>query len=266
MLGWLVDDECIEPHIPVFDKSERKDGAFPATDFAYDHEADQYTCPGGKPLKPCWRDIAKERSEFGKDGFKKYFARKQDCAAGTLKPRCTPNQPTRKIARSQHEGARQMARDIAKTDAYVASGYARKRSRCCSRTSSASLVSTASASEDRTAPETSSTSPPGPEPPQARQAGPRHGVNGITPKVAVSSIALSTHFFNGIGGKRSFAARLPNVRFEVSFGLATCRQLLFANALRRRVGSPEIFRSGYIASWSCRPNLSNRNIRARGRH
>jgi hypothetical protein len=33
MLGWLVEDQGIEPHIPVFDKSERKDGAYPATDF-----------------------------------------------------------------------------------------------------------------------------------------------------------------------------------------------------------------------------------------
>lgn len=127
MLGWLVEDEGIEPHIPVFDKSERKDGAFPATDFAYDHKSDQYTCPGGKPLKPYWRDISKERPEYGRDGFKRYYARKQDCAACTLKSRCSPNQPTRKIARSRHEGARQMARDIAKTDAYVASSYARKK-------------------------------------------------------------------------------------------------------------------------------------------
>jgi transposase len=127
MLGWLVEDEGIEPHIPVVDKTERQDGAFPATEFAYDHEADEYACPGGKKLKPYWRDIAKARPEFGKDGFKKYFARKQDCAVCPLKPRCTPNQPTRKIARSRHEGARQMARDIAMTDAYVASSYARKK-------------------------------------------------------------------------------------------------------------------------------------------
>jgi transposase len=127
MLGWLVEDEGIEPHIPVFDKSERKDGAFPATDFAYDHRSDQYTCPGGKPLKPYWRDISKERPEYGRDGFKRYYARKQDCAACAFKSRCSPNQPTRKIARSRHEGARQMARDIAKTDAYVASSYARKK-------------------------------------------------------------------------------------------------------------------------------------------
>lgn len=100
MLGWLVEDEGIEPHIPVVDKSERHDGAFPATEFAYDHVADEYACPGGKKLKPYWRDIAKARPEFGKDGFKKCFARKQDCAVCPLKPRCTPNQPTRKIARS----------------------------------------------------------------------------------------------------------------------------------------------------------------------
>ena len=127
MLGWLVEDEGIEPHIPVFDKSEREDGAFPATDFIYDHEVDEYVCPGGKALKPYWRSIKKERPEFGKDGFKKYFARKQDCTTCALKSQCTPRQATRKISRSRYEGARQMARDIATTDAYVSSSHARKK-------------------------------------------------------------------------------------------------------------------------------------------
>ena len=127
MLGWLVEEQGIEPHIPVFDKSERKDGTFPATDFRYDPDDDAYRCPGGQVLRPYWRNISKGRPEFGKDGFKKYFARKQDCAACTLKPRCTPNQVTRKISRSRHENARQKARDIARTDAYVASSYARKK-------------------------------------------------------------------------------------------------------------------------------------------
>ena len=127
MLGWLVEEQDIEPHIPVFDKSERKDGAFPATDFTYDPVTDAYKCPGGKELRPYWRNISKGRAAFGKDGFKKYYARKQDCAACPLKPRCTPNQATRKIARSRHENARQKARDIATTDAYVASSYARKK-------------------------------------------------------------------------------------------------------------------------------------------
>ena len=47
MLGWLVEEQDIEPHIPVFDKSERKDGAFPATDFTYDPEADHTDAPAG---------------------------------------------------------------------------------------------------------------------------------------------------------------------------------------------------------------------------
>jgi hypothetical protein len=127
MLGWLVEEQGIEPHIPVFDKSERKDGAFPATDFTYDPGTDAYKCPGGRELRPYWRNISKGRPAFGKDGFKKYYARKQDCVECALKPRCTSNQVTRKIARSRHEAARQKARNIATSDAYVDSSYARKK-------------------------------------------------------------------------------------------------------------------------------------------
>ncbi len=50
MLNWLVNDQRIEPHVPVFDKSERTDGTLSRADFAYDAEADAYTCPAGKPL------------------------------------------------------------------------------------------------------------------------------------------------------------------------------------------------------------------------
>jgi hypothetical protein len=127
MLGWLVKEQGIEPRIPVFDKSERRDGAFPATDFIYDPEADAYRCPGGRTLRPYWRNTSRGRPKFGKDGSKRCFTRKEDCAACPLKPRCTPNQATRKIARSRHEAARQRARDIATTDACVASSYARKK-------------------------------------------------------------------------------------------------------------------------------------------
>ena len=50
MLQWLVHERGIEPHIPVFDKSRRTDDTFSRGDFAYDHEADVYRCPGGKTL------------------------------------------------------------------------------------------------------------------------------------------------------------------------------------------------------------------------
>jgi hypothetical protein len=57
----------------------------------------------------------------------RYRASKFDCDACSLKPRCCPNTPARKIPRSIHEGARDMARDIAETDAYVTSRRERKK-------------------------------------------------------------------------------------------------------------------------------------------
>lgn len=44
-----------------------------------------------------------------------------------MKQRCCPNSPGRKILRSIYEGARDMARDIAATDAYVVSRRERKK-------------------------------------------------------------------------------------------------------------------------------------------
>ena len=57
----------------------------------------------------------------------RYRASKHDCDACSLKPRCCPNTPARKIPRSIHEGARDMARAIATTDEYVTSRRQRKK-------------------------------------------------------------------------------------------------------------------------------------------
>jgi hypothetical protein len=43
------------------------------------------------------------------------------------KPQCWPNTPARKIPRAIHEGARDMARDIAATEDYVTSRRQRKK-------------------------------------------------------------------------------------------------------------------------------------------
>jgi hypothetical protein len=56
-----------------------------------------------------------------------YFARKHDCESCALKPKCCPNVPARKIARSVHEAARDQARAIAKTEAYAVSCRERKK-------------------------------------------------------------------------------------------------------------------------------------------
>ena len=50
MLGWLVYDQGIEPHIPVFDRSARRDGTFSREDFRYDPAGKVYCCPAGNTL------------------------------------------------------------------------------------------------------------------------------------------------------------------------------------------------------------------------
>jgi hypothetical protein len=62
-----------------------------------------------------------------KEGTMIYFARQHDCEACALKPKCCPNTPARKIARSIHEAARDKARAIAKTEAYAGPRRERKK-------------------------------------------------------------------------------------------------------------------------------------------
>lgn len=127
MLDWLVHDKGIEPHIPVIDKSERIDGTFSRSDFAYDRGGDLYRCPAGKTLLHGRRAFSTPRTNAPPDDTLRYRASKADCQPCPLKPRCCPNTPMRKVTRSIHEGARDFARDIAKTDAYVVSRRERKK-------------------------------------------------------------------------------------------------------------------------------------------
>src|SRR4030088_741875 len=126
-LAWLGHERGIEPHIPVFDKSKRTDGTFSRDDFAYDRERDCYICPAGKELRQRQKIYRLRRRLVRGQGMKRYRASKLDCECCSLKPQCCPNAPARKIPRSIHEGARDMARDIAATDAYVTSRRERKK-------------------------------------------------------------------------------------------------------------------------------------------
>jgi transposase len=120
MLGWLVEEKGIEPHVPVFDKSKRDDGTFSRDDFTFDHERDCYVCPAGKLLRTTG-------SLVNDDATYLYRASTRDCSACPLKPQCCPRAPVRKIPRSLHEGARDMAREIARTKAYAQSRRDRKK-------------------------------------------------------------------------------------------------------------------------------------------
>jgi transposase len=108
MLGWLVYEQGIEPHVTVFDKSARQDGTFSRDDFTYDHAGDVYYCPGGGMLTTTGSLI--------NDGSTlRYRASKYDCEACHLKPRCCPKDSARYVPRSIYEGARDMARQIARS-------------------------------------------------------------------------------------------------------------------------------------------------------
>lgn len=119
MLGWLVEEKQIAPHVPVLDRSERDDGTFGRSSFSFDAENDRYVCPAGKYLKPAWR--SKQKNPY------RYRASLYDCQDCPLKSQCCPNMAIRKIDRSPHESARDVARAIAKTDEYKQSRKDRKK-------------------------------------------------------------------------------------------------------------------------------------------
>jgi len=97
-----------EPHVTVFDKSARTDGTFSREDFTYDHASDVYTCPGGKLLTTTGTLVNDGATML-------YRASKHDCMGCALKARCCPKEPVRKVSRSIYEGARDMAREIARS-------------------------------------------------------------------------------------------------------------------------------------------------------
>ncbi len=108
MLGWLVYEHGIEPHVTVFDKSSRKDGTFSRADFTYDHQHNVYYCSGGTALATTGTLVNDGTTML-------YTALQRECTGCALKPRCCPNTPARKVPRSIYEGARDMARQIARS-------------------------------------------------------------------------------------------------------------------------------------------------------
>ena len=66
MLGWMVEEKAIAPHIPVFDKTERTDGTFQRDDFQWNEEHDEYRCPAGNTLRPEWRPFKNPRTHITK--------------------------------------------------------------------------------------------------------------------------------------------------------------------------------------------------------
>src|SRR5213079_2796714 len=119
-LDWLVNEARIAPHIPVIDKSKRDEGTFSREDFTFDKERNVYICPAGKVLTTT--------GKVATDGETLYYrARTRDCRSCLLKSQCCPKAPLRRIPRSIYEEARDVARALAKTEAFERSRRDRKR-------------------------------------------------------------------------------------------------------------------------------------------
>ena len=117
-LGWLVGHR-IAPHIPVRDASERDDGTFSRSDFRWDRRRGVYICPNNKVL---------HTTGTVHDGYLlRYRASKFDCDVCALKVKCCPNMPARQIPRDLHEDARDLARRLMRTKAFLKSRDERKR-------------------------------------------------------------------------------------------------------------------------------------------
>jgi transposase len=127
VLAWMVEEKAIEPHVPVWDRTERTDGTFPNSAFQWDAEENEYRCPAGKALRSQWRSFKNERSHITKDNTIKYRSSQSDCASCSLKNQCCPKTPIRKITRSVHEPARDVARAVARTEQYKKSRKERKK-------------------------------------------------------------------------------------------------------------------------------------------
>lgn len=127
MLGWMVQDKGIAPHVPVWDRSERKDGTLPSSEFVWDEQTNEYRCPQGHALLSDRRQFTKPRDRITKAGTILYSASQHDCTGCPIKQQCCPNMPNRRITRSVHERSRDVARAIADTPQYKQSRRDRKK-------------------------------------------------------------------------------------------------------------------------------------------
>jgi hypothetical protein len=125
LLGWMVEKKAIEPHVPVWDKSQRQDATFSSSEFQWRPQP-MNTVVQGHALRGASR-FKGPHYPVTKDSTIIYRSNPTDCSKRALKNRCCPNTPARRIQRSVHEAARDVARRIAMTREYQQSRRERKK-------------------------------------------------------------------------------------------------------------------------------------------
>jgi hypothetical protein len=115
MLAWPVHERDIEPHIPVIDNRTGPTLPFRAPTSPMIRSG-MSTCPSGKLLTRLQRPHWFWTSQPHADGFFRYRASKADCDGCALKPQCCSGADPRKAMRSVYEGARSLARFVARDE------------------------------------------------------------------------------------------------------------------------------------------------------
>jgi hypothetical protein len=72
VLGWLVGEKQIVPHVPLRDKWQRTDGTPSTSDFIWDEEANEYRCPAGHALRALRRPFKNPRTGITEEDTIKY--------------------------------------------------------------------------------------------------------------------------------------------------------------------------------------------------
>lgn len=106
------------------EKWERTDGTLSKSEFEWDAQANEYRCPQGHALRSDRRQFKNPRDRITKAHTIIYRSSYRDCAGCSIKEQCCPNTRNRKIVRSVHEDARDVARcpggrEVIAEDAYL---------------------------------------------------------------------------------------------------------------------------------------------------
>ena len=117
-LGWLISAR-ITPHIPVWDKSDSRGRHSLTFGFSVGQAARSLHLSNNKVLHTS--------GTVHEGQTLLYRASRLDCDVCALKARCCPKQLARKIPRDVHEEARDVARQLMGTKAFLRSRDERKR-------------------------------------------------------------------------------------------------------------------------------------------
>jgi hypothetical protein len=151
ILAWMVNEKQIEPHVSVWDKTQRNDDTLSIGDFQWDAQANEYRCPQGKVLRSQWRPFKNPRTHVTKADTVIYHARQADCASRPMKPAAV-----RTRRRGRLHAASMNLRGMSLVTLprpVVTSNLAKikRRSRCCSLTLNVSSSSSGCGCEDSVA-------------------------------------------------------------------------------------------------------------------